>query len=422
MSVRDGFARLLGTWLREEGAVTKPDYLGAILARTSTTRQRSAWMSPRRWLPMDATLLRPMPRIHPAARLGLLVVLLAIAALAAFVIVSSGRPSLAPYGPAVNGRIGFEADGAIVFANPDGTGRTALALGVTPASGPTFSRDGSRFAFYGANDLFVANADGTAVHAVATGLNLEMEPNAFPGWSPDGRQLVFEALQFGEARTVVANADGSGAVIVAQTTGQSQGFPAWAPDGSLIAFANYPPPGELPSLQVVKPDGTGQRVVIAGVAGKTELQDLQWAPDATHRLAFVRGDGVDSQLFVVDVDDGTTTTILDRPGVTLFGEAWSPDGLRIASNHSDVGSLLVNADGTNVVVLPDARCAGRVDWSPDGSRIICLSSVALGDGEFDFLVIDPDGATPVAHLAVNGSSAGMSGAAFSWQRVAPTTR
>ena len=46
LTTRDGFTRLLDTWLAEEGAPTAPDYLDDVLVRTTGTRQRPAWISP----------------------------------------------------------------------------------------------------------------------------------------------------------------------------------------------------------------------------------------------------------------------------------------------------------------------------------------------------------------------------------------
>ncbi|HEU4572177.1 MAG TPA: hypothetical protein VFR93_05780, partial [Candidatus Limnocylindrales bacterium] len=172
------------------------------------------------------------------------------------------------------------------------------------------------------------------------------------------------------------------------------------------------------SLQIVHPDGTGQRVLFPAKAGTTAVQDLEWAPDTSGRLLFAAGSDTENRLLIVDVDDGTSTTVVDRPGIIEFGEAWSPDAARIASNHSEKGAIVVNADGSDLRVIPDARCAGRVVWSPDGTRFTCLNSVALGEGTYELLVIDVDGSAPPQHVPFNGIDAGQSGAVFSWQRLA----
>ncbi len=56
-------------------------------------------------------------------------------------------------------------------------------------------------------------------------------------------------------------------------------------------------------------------------------------------------------------------------------------------------------------------------WSPDGTRFTCLNSVALGEGLYELLVIDPDGRTAPQHVPFDGSDTGQSSAVFSWQRL-----
>ena len=59
----DGFERTLSDWLDEQAGRGVPDYLDEVLARTTRTRQRPAWSSLERWLPMDPTA---PPRPRPA--------------------------------------------------------------------------------------------------------------------------------------------------------------------------------------------------------------------------------------------------------------------------------------------------------------------------------------------------------------------
>ena len=98
-------------WLHEDAEHRVPDHLDAVLRRTQTERQRPAWSSLERWLPVQTTLrLAPGPedRLAPRgprpghrARRGRLVVGLA------------GIRPAPPFGPARNG--------AIVFGGPTTT-------------------------------------------------------------------------------------------------------------------------------------------------------------------------------------------------------------------------------------------------------------------------------------------------------------
>ena len=60
----DGFDRTVSTWLHADAEHRVPDHLDAVLRRTRTERQRPAWSSLERWLPMYTTLrLTPVPRL-----------------------------------------------------------------------------------------------------------------------------------------------------------------------------------------------------------------------------------------------------------------------------------------------------------------------------------------------------------------------
>ena len=61
MTHRDDLDRLLSTWIDDPYTPPAPPYLGAVLERTRRTRQRPAWASLERWLPM-ASQVSDQPR------------------------------------------------------------------------------------------------------------------------------------------------------------------------------------------------------------------------------------------------------------------------------------------------------------------------------------------------------------------------
>jgi dipeptidyl aminopeptidase/acylaminoacyl peptidase len=114
----------------------------------------------------------------------------------------------------------------------------------------------------------------------------------------------------------------------------------------------------------------------------------RWSPDGT-RIAFVRHDGDESHLYVMDADGSDEERLAD--GATTYGGgfAWSPDGRSIAlasirdrvrlrcrfCNQSASELYVVRADGEGRPRRLTWNVGNDVqpDWSPDGRRIAFVS-------------------------------------------------
>lgn len=84
----------------------------------------------------------------------------------------------------------------------------------------------------GDGDIYVMNADGTAIHRLTHGLDA-----SGPAWSPDGSRIVFVRGQ-GRALAVM-RANGSGQHVVARGRGYYES-PAWSPNGRTITYESGP--------------------------------------------------------------------------------------------------------------------------------------------------------------------------------------
>src|SRR5258708_12475050 len=78
MTARNDVNGIVSEWLDEQAGRGAPDYLDEILVRTTRTRQRPAWSSLERWLPVQMTFsgrLAPIPRLAWFAALLAILVL-----------------------------------------------------------------------------------------------------------------------------------------------------------------------------------------------------------------------------------------------------------------------------------------------------------------------------------------------------------
>src|SRR5258705_72816 len=87
MTLNDGFDRTVSEWLDEQAGRGAPGYLDEVLARTTRTRQRPAWSSLERGLPVAITF---RARVAPMSRPFLALALIAVLALAAALLVLAG--------------------------------------------------------------------------------------------------------------------------------------------------------------------------------------------------------------------------------------------------------------------------------------------------------------------------------------------
>src|SRR4051812_16613648 len=115
MNRTDRFDDIVSDWLHVDAEHRVPEHLDAVLRGTRTERQRPAWSSLERWLPVQTTLrLTPVPRV--AWLLVVLGLILAIGAAALWVGTRQRLP--APFGPARNGAIVSSHDGDIFAVDP----------------------------------------------------------------------------------------------------------------------------------------------------------------------------------------------------------------------------------------------------------------------------------------------------------------
>lgn len=217
---------------------------------------------------------------------------------------------------------------------PDASSTGAVFFQVDPA----FSSDGRRIAYSsrrsGSFDVYVMNVDGTGVHRLTT----TDDDDRRPGFSPDGRQIVFTRGESGDL--YVMRADGSDVRRI--TTGlAAETEPAWSPAGGWIAFVGRTPGTDVREIWLIRPDGSERRRLTSLRAAS---YTPSWSPDG-EKLAFtsnVRGSQYD--VYSIGVD-GTGLQRITRSDEDAFDPAWSVDGRSIAFSRGGAIVLTDLEDG-----------------------------------------------------------------------------
>ena len=111
MTHRDDLDLMLSAWLDDPYTPPAPEYLGQVLERTRRTRQRPAWASLERWLPMaDKILAQPASPPARTARLLLVALLVLALAVAAAVVGGTTPQARGRDPPGRRGRAGVRHD------------------------------------------------------------------------------------------------------------------------------------------------------------------------------------------------------------------------------------------------------------------------------------------------------------------------
>jgi hypothetical protein len=200
-----------------------------------------------------------------------------------------------------------------------------------------------------------------------------------PALKANGK-IAFTSDRDGNPEIYVTNGDGTEQVRLTNNPGMDDS-PAWSPDGRRIAFLSQKASGGY-AIKLMNADGTGQGELTT-ISFEENCQQhcaqglgLRWSPLGT-KIAFAeRVGGVEYDIFTINVDGSNRVNLTNDPAFD-FEPSWSPDGSRIlfvSSRDPFLTMHTMNADGSDVRALPsDGEFWDLApDWSPRGDRIVFL--------------------------------------------------
>lgn len=191
---------------------------------------------------------------------------------------------------------------------------------------PRFAPDGGRVV------MSVASANGSDIVLVELGgrgsrrLTNSGAIDVSPCFSPDGSQIAFASDRGGDQQIYIMDAGGGGAKRISFGSGR-YATPVWSPRGDLIAFTRYGGESRNFSIGVMRPDGSGERIL----AESWQVEGPTFAPNGRvimfwreSRARDARGSGFSSRLVSVDIT-GFNERVVDTP-TDASDPAWSPLG------------------------------------------------------------------------------------------------
>jgi Tol biopolymer transport system component len=413
------FEQELSDYLGQLSPGPMPDYRDDIVRQTAHMRQRPAWTLPERWLPVSVVTTRAFAAPPIRWRIvGLVALLLLALAVGLAVIGGSQRHVPAPFGPAANGLVAYEAGGHIFTADPVTGVAKAVTTGTQMDLRPVFSSDGTHFVFERTTDrympgrLIVARSDGTEPVVVTpdpvAGLDPGPAATAQYTFSPDGKEIALWSplTARGGGQLWIAQADGSG---VRQVDTPLDVFEAsWlSPAGAKLivtASTNGGPHG----IYALDPRTSQSEPIVAPRSG-VGVGYVRVSPDGS-RLSYVTSiDALESpssyRVHVIGLAGADDVTLpLPKGAVFQDAPAWSNDGTRLAitrgyaQHNEDMALAVLPADGSGVGVESAHGLTGCCDtilqWSPDDTSVLVMPEDLDGQAT-QHLLLDP---TTLAHV------------------------
>ena len=248
---------------------------------------------------------------------------------------------------------------------------------------------------------------------VSTPLTTFVGSELYPGFSPNGQNVVFAANGEAESSLHIHVVSTTGGGTRRITDGESNDFaPVWANDGSQIAFLRESGDG-LAEVWLIRLDGTNARR-LAEVRRTDSDHPLSWTQDSRWLVvAAASASGGPSALYLMSTITGEQRQITSGP-IRFGGDlspAISPDGRRLAFTRAtgfswrDIFVVTLSSDLLPIqepIRLTDLKqIVDAVTWTPDGRSLI-FSAANTGAGARHLFSVDVDRSSPAKSLVETG--------------------
>jgi len=232
------------------------------------------------------------------------------------------------------------------------------------------SPDGRRIVFQTAfpqEDLFVVGTDGSGFRQLTS----DVAKDRNPGWSPDGRHVLFYSDRGGRYEAWTIRPDGSGLQPVTATKGEPVFYPIWSPDPRwIVCGLGFTGPALIDLARPI-----GQRIPerLPPAPTKAPFFGSAWSPDGK----WLAGDVRDEGLLRLSLESRRYERLTPRGS----GPVWFHDNRRLL--YVDGGEVRVLDTRTKrsrpVLAAPEGSSFLAVDLAPDDRTLYLIRARGEGD-------------------------------------------